>query len=102
MASPCCLGAWLGTLCAMLGKRSLKFWGETKENRAFEDRHANTRVYIDYMRPRCVELMRVLKKTGSFYYQCDPHASHCVSRREYSLSHVRWREIVPEGNKNAE
>jgi hypothetical protein len=38
------------------------FWGETKEKRAFEDRHANTQAYIDYMRPRCVELSRVLKK----------------------------------------
>ena len=41
------------------------FWGETKEKRAFEDRHASTQAYIDYMRPRCVELSRVLKKTGS-------------------------------------
>ncbi len=47
------------------------FWGETKEKRAFEDRHASTAAYIDYMRPRCVELARVLKKTGSFYYHCD-------------------------------
>src|SRR5436309_14066423 len=31
------------------------FWGETKEKRAFEDRHASTQAYIDYMRPRCVE-----------------------------------------------
>jgi site-specific DNA-methyltransferase (adenine-specific) len=44
------------------------FWGETKEKRAFEDRHASPAAYIDYMRPRCVELARVLKKTGSFYY----------------------------------
>lgn len=29
--------------------------------------------YIDYMRPRCVELARVLKMTGSFYYHCDWH-----------------------------
>ena len=43
------------------------FWGETKEKRAFEDRHDSTRAYIDYMRPRCVQLARVLKKTGSFY-----------------------------------
>ena len=54
------------------------FWGETKEKRAFDDRHANTHAYIDYMRPRCVELARVLKKTGSFYYHCDWHASHYV------------------------
>src|ERR1041384_2488809 len=44
------------------------FWGETKEKRSFEDRHASTRAYIDYMRPRCVQLARVLKKTGSFHY----------------------------------
>jgi DNA modification methylase len=54
------------------------FWGETKEKRAFEDRHENTKAYIDYMRPRCVELARVLKKTGSFYYHCDWHAAHYV------------------------
>src|SRR2546426_12043035 len=30
------------------------------------------------MRPRCVELHRVLKPTGSFYYHCDWHASHYV------------------------
>jgi hypothetical protein len=44
------------------------FWGETKEKHAFEDRHENTKAYIDYMRPRSVQLARVLKKTGSFYY----------------------------------
>ncbi len=54
------------------------FWGETKEKRAFEDRHGSTAAYIDFMRPRCVELARVLKKTGSFYYHCDWHASHYV------------------------
>lgn len=54
------------------------FWGETKERRAFEDRHESTRAYIDYMMPRCAELARVLKKTGSFYYHCDWHASHYV------------------------
>lgn len=30
------------------------FWGATEEKRAFEDRHASTQAYIDYMRPRCV------------------------------------------------
>ena len=60
------------------------FWGERTEPRPsgsgphlpFEDRHASTQAYIEYMRPRCVELARVLKKTGSFYYHCDWHASH--------------------------
>ncbi|MDQ6631626.1 MAG: site-specific DNA-methyltransferase, partial [Verrucomicrobiota bacterium] len=55
------------------------FWGEAKEKRSFDDRHESTKAYIDYMRPRCVELARVLKKTGSFYYHCDWHASHYVN-----------------------
>jgi len=54
------------------------FWGETGEVRAFEDRHESTRAYIEFMRPRCVELHRVLRKTGSLYYHCDWHASHYV------------------------
>ena len=53
-------------------------WGETKEKRAFEGHHENTKAYIDYLRPRCVQLARVLKQTGSFYYHCDWHASHYV------------------------
>jgi hypothetical protein len=31
-----------------------------------------------YLHLRCVQLARVLKKTGSFYYHCDWHASHYV------------------------
>src|SRR3990167_4661797 len=54
------------------------FWGETKEKRAFDDRHASTEAYIGYMRPRCEELHRTLKPTGSFYYHCDWHASHYI------------------------
>jgi DNA modification methylase len=54
------------------------FWGETKEKRSFADRHESTKAYVEYMCPRCVELHRVLKKTGSFYYHCDWHASHYV------------------------
>lgn len=54
------------------------FWGDTREKRAFEDRHESTKAYIEFMRPRCAELARILKKTGSFYYHCDWHASHYV------------------------
>ena len=54
------------------------FWGEANEKRAFEDQHESTRAYIDTMRPHCVEMARVLKKTGSLYYHCDWHASHYV------------------------
>jgi site-specific DNA-methyltransferase (adenine-specific) len=57
------------------------FWGETKETRAFEDRHKSTQAYIDYMRPRCVELARMLKKSGSFYYHWNWHHRHGNGRR---------------------
>ena len=67
------------------------FWGETKEKRAFEDRHASTQAYIDYMRPRCVELARVLKKTGSFYYHCEWHVCHCFKVMLDQLGGSRYR-----------
>jgi DNA modification methylase len=54
------------------------FWEEKREMRAFEDRHESTAAYIEFMRPRCVELARVLKPTGTFYYHCDRHACHYV------------------------
>jgi hypothetical protein len=54
------------------------FWPETSEKRRFDDRHESTKAYIDYLRPRCEQLARVLKQTGSFYYHCDWHASHYV------------------------
>lgn len=54
------------------------FWEENREQRSFDDRHESTKAYIDFMRPRCVELARVLKPTGTFYYHCDWHASHYI------------------------
>jgi 16S rRNA G966 N2-methylase RsmD len=58
------------------------FWGETKEKRSFQGRHESTKAYIDYMRPRCVELHRVLKDqtlralhtdlVGKLYREFDP------------------------------
>lgn len=54
------------------------FWHDTGEKRAFEDRFGDAQHYIEYMRPRILEMYRVLKKTGSFYYHCDWHASHYV------------------------
>lgn len=45
--------------------RAVELKGETKEKRAFDDRHAATAAYIEYMRPHCMQLARVLNKTGS-------------------------------------
>lgn len=42
------------------------FWNEKREMRSFEDRHESTRAYIDFMRPRCVELARVLNPPAAF------------------------------------
>jgi DNA modification methylase len=81
------------------------FWGETKEKRSFEDRHESTKAYIDYMRPRCVELARVLKKTGSFYYHCDWHASHYVKvlldqifGEEQFVNEIIWKRTSAHGD----
>jgi DNA modification methylase len=54
------------------------FWPESGEKRRFDDRRKSTKAYIEYMQPRCIELARVLKPTGSFYYHCDWHACHYV------------------------
>ena len=54
------------------------FWGDIQQKRAFEDRFGDAQAYIEYMRPRIIELHRVLKETGSFYYHCDWHASHYI------------------------
>lgn len=54
------------------------FWGDRQEKRSFEDRFGSAEAYVKYMRPRMVQLYRVLKTTGSFYYHCDWHASHYV------------------------
>src|SRR5262249_41764901 len=80
------------------------FWGETKEKRAFEDRHESTRAYIDFIMPRCKELARGLKKSGSFYYHCDWHASHYVKVMLDSIfgengfrSEIIWRRNAAKG-----
>src|SRR5271157_3185259 len=62
------------------------FWGETKEKRAFEDRHENTRAYIDYMRPRCVQLARVLKIINAITTKMlDFKCLMCLRRIEWAL-----------------
>jgi DNA modification methylase len=52
-------------------------WGDEAEVRSFEDRwEGGIQHYIDWMQKRVQEMHRVLKRTGSLYLHCDPHASH--------------------------
>lgn len=54
------------------------FWGDTREKRSFEDRFGAAEHYVNWMTPRLIQLYRVLKPRGSFYYHCDWHASHYI------------------------
>ncbi len=52
-------------------------WGDEAEVRSFADRwEGGIQHYIGWMKARVIEMRRVLKKTGSFYLHCDPHAGH--------------------------
>ena len=42
----------------------------------FDDRWKSVSEFVDFMRPRVLEMRRILKPTGAFYQQCDDHASH--------------------------
>ncbi len=83
------------------------FWGDTAEKRAFEDRYGDAQAYIAYMRPRVAELFRVLKKTGSFYYHCDWHASHYIKvmldeifGANFFLSEIIWKRTSAHSSAN--
>lgn len=43
---------------------------------SFSDRYDSMDSYIKYMRLRCIEMIRGLSASGSFYLHCDWHASH--------------------------
>jgi hypothetical protein len=52
-------------------------WGDEAELRSFRDRwRGGIPRYIEWVRPRAIELHRVLRSTGSLYFHCDSHASH--------------------------
>jgi site-specific DNA-methyltransferase (adenine-specific) len=52
--------------------------GSREAKHSFVDKFENINAYLDYMRPRLIEMHRVLKPTGSFFYHCDWHASHYI------------------------
>lgn len=52
-------------------------WGDEAEMRSFSDRWSGgIQHYLAWMKPRLVEMRRVLKATGTIYLHCDPHANH--------------------------
>jgi len=86
------------------GRTYEQFWGDAKEKRAFEDRFGDVEHYIHWMRPRVMELYRVLKKCGSFYYHCDWHADAYVRMmldQQFGPTgfntHIIWRRTNAKG-----
>src|SRR5579864_2869490 len=73
------------------------FWGETKEKRAFEDRHANTQAYIEYMRPRCVEIQDVLRAAESHGPRKPPSTQYYALRITDSIAPVGSDEAQCKG-----
>lgn len=72
-------------------------WGDGYELRAFEDRwKGGVENYIAWMEPKLRECHRVLKRTGSLYLHCDPHANaylRVLLDRIFGESHFQ-NEIV--------
>jgi len=55
-------------------------WGDEAEVRSFEDRwEGGVYHYVEWMRDRVMEMLRVLKRTGTIYLHCDWHASHYLN-----------------------
>ena len=53
-------------------------YGTEKNWKDYDDRYGGIENFIEFLRPRCIEMYRVLKDTGSLYLQCDPTASHYI------------------------
>jgi len=80
------------------------FWGDTQEKRAFDDRFGAVEHYIFWMRERVMEMYRVLRPTGSFYYHCDWHADAYVRvmldevfGADAFNTHIIWRRTNAKG-----
>lgn len=74
----------------------------------FNDNHGGLDRFIEFLRPRCGELHRVMKKTGSIYVHCDHNASHYMKvmldeifGQERFLNEIVWkRSSAHNGNLN--
>lgn len=82
-------------------------WGDEAEVRSFKDRWAGGLPhYVDWVNERAVQLHRVLKRTGTLYLHCDPHASHYLKvmldqvfgSPERLLNEVVWRRTAAKGD----
>jgi hypothetical protein len=79
------------------------FWGKTKEKRSFDDRHESTQAYTDHRRAHCVELARLLKKTGSFYDHCEFRRATCMTGTRFTRTRngsrttprITWGSVLP-------
>lgn len=60
--------------CSLVDTRVIDCGDNLEQMRKLPDACVDL-IYIDYMRPRCVELGRVLKETRNFYYHCDWHST---------------------------
>jgi DNA modification methylase len=83
-------------------KAFLKEWSEKL---AFKDCPESTPAYLDFMSPRCAELARVLKPTGSFYYHCDWDAQNYIKKmldqvlsQSNFISEFRWKRQANHDN----
>lgn len=81
-------------------------WGDEAEIRSFEDRwQGGINAYVEWMRERVMELSRVLKRSGTIYLHCDPHASHYLKimmdevfgRRNF-LNEIIWHYQTSSGS----
>jgi DNA modification methylase len=81
------------------------FLNEWKKKLAFEDGSESTQPDLDFMSLRCVELARVLKPTGSFYFHCDWDAKDHVKEmldqvlgQSNFIDEFRWKRQANHDN----
>lgn len=67
------------------GRSPTGIFGARRRRNAASKTHEPTRSTLATMRPRVVELHRVLTKTGSFYDRCDCHAQPLRQRDTHKI-----------------
>lgn len=72
--------------------------GKSSERRAFDDRFASMDRYLDWIRPRLRESIRVLRPGGTAFLHCDWRSSHylkvemdCLLGSENLVNEIVWK-----------